>query len=159
MLNSLPLIIVMISSLFLAFYCVDSHKDNIVTLVNMDEKSIESVSVKVEENLTKQEVKVLEPAEDVYVEVLAVEDINDTSKIVEKVESKSEIVVEESIPVEVEKVEIVKEVKSIKNVEVIEEVEPKKAIDDKVTSEYSEGYRLDELEKMIMEELKKGNKD
>jgi len=122
MLNSLLLIIVIVSSLFLAFYCVDTHKDNIVTLMNMDEKSMELVSVKVEENLTKEEVKVIEPVKKVYVEVLAMEDINETNQIVE-------------------------------------EVEPKETIDDKVTSKYSEESKLDDLEKMIMEELKKGNKD
>ena len=87
MLNSLPLIIVIISSLFLAFYCVDFHKDNIVTLVNKDKKSIEPVLARVEENLTKEEVKVLEPTksaepiEKVYVEVLAVDDKNETKEL------------------------------------------------------------------------------
>ena len=167
MLNSLPLIIVIISSLFLAFYCVDSHKENIVTTLNIDEKSMEPVSVKLEENLTKQEVRNIESVEEVYVEVLAVEDTNESSKIVEKTEDKSvsEVVVEDSKPTAVEV--------DIKEVEVTPIIEPKieskpkevqieeveKTINEEEISEYSEGYKLDDLEKMIMEELKKGNKD
>jgi hypothetical protein len=161
MLNSLLLIIVMVSSLFLAFYCVDFHKDNIATLVKKEKKSMAPILVEVEKNLTKEKVKVVEPAESVdaiekvYVEVLAVDDKNETSKIVEKIESKSETVVEENTPVVIEKVEVIKEVKSIKK----EKVNDKKTIDEPIASEYSEGYKLDDLEKMIMEELKKGNKD
>ena len=124
MLNNLPLIVVMILSLFLAFYCVDSHKEKILATVNIDEK-----------NITNQEV---ESAEKVYVEVLAVEDANKTNKILD---------------------EIVKGSVVVENSQVSEKVKEIEKVEEKTLSEYSEGYKLDELEKMIMDELKKGNKD
>ena len=124
MLNNLPLIVVMILSLFLAFYCVDSHKEKILAKVNIDEK-----------NITNQEV---ESAEKVYVEVLAVVDSNKTNKILD---------------------EIVKESVVVENSQVSEKVKEVEKVEEKTLSEYSEGYKLDELEKMIMDELKKGNKD
>jgi hypothetical protein len=164
MLNSLPLIIVMISSLFLAFYCVDSHKENILSTVNMDKKSTEPASVNIEKNLTTEEVKVIAPIEKVYVEVLAVEDTNESSKT-DKVENKShsEIVIEESKPLEMDKKEEVEKfVMEQKEPEIKVEpidVEPKSVVKEKVISEYSEGYKLDDLEKMILDELNKGNKD
>jgi len=117
MLNNLPLIIVTILSLFLAFYCVDSHKSNILAMVNPNQKNMEPILLKVEENLSKQKVKSLEK---VYVEVLAIKDINETESQVQVVEKLEEV---------------------------------------KVESEYSEGYKLNDLEKMILEELKKGNKE
>ena len=119
MLNNLPLIIVTILSLFLAFYCVDSHKSNILSMVNTNQKNMEPILLKVEENLSKQKVKSLEK---VYVEVLAIKDINETESQVQVVEKLEEVKV-------------------------------------KVESEYSEGYKLNDLEKMILEELKKGNKE
>jgi hypothetical protein len=172
MLNSLPLIIVMISSLFLAFYCVDSHKENILSTVNMDKKNLEPVSVKIEKNLITEEV---------YVEALAVEDTNESSKVEDKIENESlpKIVVEKSKPTEMDKkVEreqfIIEQKESVTKVVPVEEEakvvtemksEPavvekvQESVKEKVVSEYSEGYKLDDLEKMIMEELKKGNKD
>lgn len=134
MLNSLSLIIVMILTLFLAFYCVDSHKKDILAMVNTDKKSIKLVSVNVEENLSKEAVKDVNPIEKVYVEVLA--------KKEEQNESQSVIDTVEPAPVKVE-------------VKTKQELSTK----DKKTSEYSEGYKLDDLEKMIREELKKGNKE
>ena len=124
MLNNLPLIVVMILSLFLAFYCVDSHKEKILFTVNIDEK-----------NITNQEV---ESAEKIYVEVLAVIDSNKTNKILD---------------------EIVKESVVVENSQVSEKVKEVEKVEEKTLSEYSKGYKLDELEKMIMDELKKGNKD
>jgi hypothetical protein len=163
MLNKLPLIIVMILSLFLAFYCVDTHKDNIVKTINRDKENIE-------ENLSNQEVKVNEISEKVYVEVLATEDTvdtNESSKIVEKAEKEiiPEPVVEEKIIIDIKEVEVktvkVDEPKSIvEKAEIeVEKVQEEKAQEDKVVSENDEGYKLDDLEKMIMDELKKGNKD
>jgi hypothetical protein len=181
MLNSLPLIIVMISSLFLAFYCVDSHKENILSTVNMDKKNLEPVSVKIEKNLITEEVKVIDSQEEVYVESLAVEDTNESSKVEDKIENESlsEIVVEKNKPTEMDKkVEreqfIIEQKESVTKVVPVEEEakvvtemksEPavvekvQESVKEKVVSEYSEGYKLDDLEKMIMEELKKGNKD
>ena len=124
MLNNLPLIVVMILSLFLALYCVDSHKEKILATVNIDEK-----------NITNQEV---ESAEKVYVEVLSVVDTNKTSKILD---------------------EIVKDSVVVENSQVSEKVKEVEKVEEKTLSEYSEGYKLDDLEKMIMDELKKGNKD
>jgi len=154
MLNKLPLIIVMILSLFLAFYCVDTHKDNIVKIINTDKENIE-------ENLSNQEVKVSKISEKVYVEVLATEDTvdtNESSKIVEKAEKEiiPEPVVEEKVIIDIKEVEV-KTVKVDEPKSIVKEVE--KAQEDKVVSENDEGYKLDDLEKMIMEELKKGNKD
>jgi len=184
MLNNLPLIIVMILSLFLAFYCVDSHKDNIVSMVNMDEKNIEPATIKREENSSTSQMEIVESVEQVYVEELAVEDTNKSSKIVEKTEEKSlsEVVVEDSKPTEVEvKVDeqVIVDVKEVEVEVIVPTIEPEiesmpviemkpeevkeeeidKTVNEQVTSEYSEGYKLDDLEKMIMEELKKGNKD
>lgn len=132
MLNKLPLIVVMILSLFLAFYCVDSHKNNIHSIVNRDKKTIEPV--------------ILKQVEKVYVEVLAVEDKNKTSKIVEEIKEASSVIKESLV---------------IDEVEIVEKTEPQEKIEvkEELLSEYSEGYKLDDLEKMIMEELQKGNKD
>jgi hypothetical protein len=181
MLNSLPLIIVMISSLFLAVYCVDFHKENILSTVNMDKKSTEPVSVKIEKNLITEEVKVIDSQEEVYVESLAVEDTNESSKVEDKIENESlsEIVVEKNKPTEMDK-KVEREQFIIEQKELVTKVEPveeeakvitemksepavvekvKESVKEKVVSEYSEGYKLDDLEKMIMEELNKGNKD
>jgi len=132
MLNKLPLIVVMILSLFLAFYCVDSHKNNIHSIVNRDKKTIEPV--------------ILKQVEKVYVEVLAVEDKNKRSKIVEEIKEASSVIKESLV---------------IDEVEIVEKTEPQEKIEvkEELLSEYSEGYKLDDLEKMIMEELQKGNKD
>ena len=141
MLNNLPLIIVMILSLSLTFYCVDSHKNNIVTMVDLDDKQI-----------TNQKITPLEPPKKVYVEVLAVNDENETNKTEPQIteELKEEPIVENIVNI-IEPTET-KEIVEIK-------VEIKKPVDDEIISEYSEGYKLDKLEKMIEEELKKGNKD
>jgi hypothetical protein len=69
--------------------------------------------------------------------------------IIEQKESVTKVV-----PVE-EEAKVVTEMKS--EPAVVEKVQ--ESVKEKVVSEYSEGYKLDDLEKMIMEELKKGNKD
>ncbi len=143
MLNSLLLIIVMILTLFLAFYCVDSHKKDILAMVNTDKKSIKLVSVNVEENLSKEAVKVVNPIEKVYVEVLAKEEQNESQAVIETVEP---------APVKVEVKTVIEEEVSVKTKQEL-------STKDKKTSEYSKGYELDDLEKMIREELKKGNKE
>ncbi len=144
MLNSLSLIIIMILTLFLAFYCVNSHKENILIMVNSNKNSIKSVSVNVEENLSQEAVKDVKPIEKVYVEVLAEKETNESQKVTEKVAP---------APIEIE--QKVEEVEPIEKEKVIEKVKT----NDKKISEYSEGYKLDDLEKMIREELKKGNKE
>jgi len=169
MLNSLSLIIIMVLTLFLAFYCVDTHKEYILTMVNSDKNSIKSVSVNVEENLSKEAVKNVKPIEKVYVEVLAEKEQNESQTVTEKVapvsieieqeQNESQVVIEEvaPAPVKIEQdVEIVEPaVETIEKEKVIEEVKT----NNKKISEYSEGYKLDDLEKMIREELKKGNKE
>ena len=152
MLNSLPLIVVMILSLFLAFYCVDSHKENILSVVNQNEKPVQGD--------VEKDLKNVQTVEKVYVEELALDDTNKSIK-------KEDEIIEESRSLEkIESVEvepIVKpestEVESIKKVEVIEEVVDKKDVNVKTAAEYSENYELDDLEKMILEELEKGNKE
>ncbi len=164
MLNSLSLIIIMILTLFLAFYCVDTHKENILTMVNIDKNSIKSVSIN-EENLSQEAIKDVKPIEKVYVEVLAEEETNESQTVIEKVAPLGLIETEQEIE-EVERVESTIEesiVNSIKEA-TVESVEKEKVIEkvktnDKKISEYSEGYKLDDLEKMIREELNKGNKE
>jgi hypothetical protein len=161
MLNNLSLIIVMILSLFLAFYCVNSHKDNIVKIAKIDKENRDK-------NLSNQDVNVIEVSEKVYVEALVTEDnidTNESNKIEEKTENQAiiEPLIDEKVIIK-EKEETAKSIK-VDTSTVIEKVEPKepivekKVVEEKVVSENSTGYELDELEKMIMEELKKGNKD
>ena len=149
MLNSLSLLIIMILTLFLAFYCVDSHKENILTLVNTDTNSIEP-AVNVEENLSKEAIKIVKPSEKVYVEVLAEEEANES----QIVNNEPQTVVEKVAPV----VTKTKEELPVKFIEEDKVTEEARTTDKKI-SEYSEGYQLDDLEKMIKEELKKGKKD
>ena len=161
MLNNLSLIIVMILSLFLAFYCVNSHKDNIVKIAKIDKENRDK-------NLSNQDVNVIEVSEKVYVEALVTEDnidTNESNKIEEKTENQAiiEPLIDEKVIIK-EKEETAKSIK-VDTSKVIEKVKPKepivekKVVEEKVVSENSTGYELDELEKMIMEELKKGNKD
>jgi hypothetical protein len=152
----------MILSLFLAFYCVDSHKVNILSTLNRDKQIAEPISMKTEENITIK-------SDEIYVEVLAVEDTNESSKR-DKVENKS-TKIDQKVAVEQENIEkkepeikvepIKDESKVIKELssKSLEVKEVRKSVDEKVISEYSEGYKLDELEKMIRDELNKGMED
>ena len=152
MLNRLPLIMVVILSLFLAFYCVDSHKENILTILNIDKKNnMESISLKVEENLTRKTIKSIKPIEKLYVEVLAIDNKNESNKTVDKIKSTSETVIDEVLSIELET--------EIENTEPIKKVETLKGHKTQIISEYSKDYKLDDLEKMVLEELKKGNED
>jgi hypothetical protein len=168
MLKSLPLIVVILLSIFLAFYCVGFHKDTILSILKIEENrttqpvieessnkvvSVETEIVGVEENQTvncvdvgvesKDSLKREEDSakESLYVESLAVEAVSEKvtpSVEVLQVEEKKEVA--EDVPLVVEPIKKSK-------VEVV---------DDKEVSESTKGYALDELEKMILEELKNG---
>jgi hypothetical protein len=122
MLNSLPLILIMILSLFLAFYCVDSHKDNIVKVVDLNEKNI---------------------SKEVYVEVLAIEDKNESDQI--SIEAISQII----------------KVTKFKSQSLSKDIIENNSTNEikKVVPENTKEYELDELERIIKEELNKESKD
>lgn len=148
MLNNLLLIIVMILSLSLAFYCVDSHKNNILSMVHTEVNTNEK-------NLTKQEITPIKPIEKIYVEELAVEDENKISKPEPQTTEKVKKVIEKIEPQE----KIIPIAKTVPIEKIEYKAERKSAVKNKTVSEYDEGYKLDELEKTILEELKKENKD
>ena len=134
MFNSLPLIVVIILSLFLVFYCLDEHKSSILSLIDVDKERV--VGIVPEEKPQKviiaetEVIKEMKHEEAIYVEMLAVD---------------------------VEKNETIKEHKEVlpTKVEPISETETEES----KLSESTKGYALDDLEKMILEELKKGKKD
>jgi len=129
MLNTLLLISVLILSLFLPFYCIDFHKNTILSIVNMEKNNNEEEVVTIEDASTQKSV--------VYVEELAkMSEENITAKSVDVVPK------EEIIPIN----EKVKE----KNI-TQEKIEP--------VLKKSENNDLDHLEKLILEELNREKKD
>ena len=134
MLNTLLLISVLILSLFLPFYCIDFHKNTILSIVNMEKNNNEEEVVTIEDASTQKSV--------VYVEELAkMSEENITAKSVDVVPK------EEIIPI---------------NEEVKEENITQEKIDIAVEEpvlKKSENNDLDHLEKLILEELNREKKD
>ena len=178
MLNNLLLTVIMILSLSLAFYCVDFHKENILTMVNTDKESIKPIVIHEDENLSKEAVKVVKSSEKIYVEVLAREDKNESQIVIKeaiptkqvKIESKAVIEkIEPQIKIKPHVIEKIK-VEPVEEIKVVaEKTEPqekievkqesKKSSKNETVSEYSDAYKLDDLEKKMLEELKKEKRD
>ncbi len=123
MLNTLSLIFVLILSLFLPFYCVDFHKDTILSIVN------------VEENSNAEQVQTIEDAS--------------TEKRVQHVEELAQNSEENAT---VEEVEVVPTTETLPLKE--EELVVKEAV-----LESSKNHDLDDLEKLILDELNNIKKD
>jgi len=141
MLNTLLLISVLILSLFLPFYCIDSHKNTILSTVNVEENNNNKEQVEmIEETSTEKSV--------VYVEELAkVSEENITAKSVDVVPQEEIIPQEETI--------LINEEVEEKNI-TQEKIEP--VVEEPVLNK-SENDDLDHLEKLILEELNREKKD
>ena len=140
MLNTLLLISVLILSLFLPFYCIDSHKNTILSTVNVEENNNKVQVETIEETSTEKSV--------VYVEELAkVSEENITAKSVDVVPQEEIIPQEETI--------LINEEVEEKNI-TQEKIEP--VVEEPVLNK-SENDDLDHLEKLILEELNREKKD
>ena len=141
MLNTLSLIFVLVLSLFLPFYCVDFHKDTILSIVNVEENS------NGEEVQTIDNVSLEKGAP--YVEELAKDsEENVTAEEVEVVSKREILPLKEEVNTTVEKIEsIVKE--SVEKEQVVK----------KEVSQSSTNHDINDLEKLILDELNNRKKD
>jgi len=136
MLNTLSLIFVLILSLFLPFYCIDFHKDTILSIVNVEENSNGEQVQTIEHASTEKRVQ--------YVEELAKD--SEKNATVEKVEvlPKTETVpLKEEANIMVDKIEPTEEEPVLKE----------------TVLESSKNHALNDLEKLILDELNNAKKD